>query len=271
MGVLAWVAWAALFACSVPTSRVARGESYSTGVESYDDFFTAVAEVRTQAKSAPSDESAAHEPFMKAMGVDASGKPSAALDEATSRANKLKAKGVLLHLEIAPEPKVIAARGKGDLGADGEAMVKAVESSVKTLLDARKRLSAIAQRAVDLEKKRADLRDQVDTAFKEATAAKRDEIRDELDASKGVLADAGDGAGKAAGAASRFVVDLVQAVETGAGGGAPVDAGKGARGKKAPAVFAGGGPKGAAPAAAGAAPAPAPVKKKPKGGDDFEP
>jgi hypothetical protein len=254
-----------LGACTIPSSHVARGESYSTGVESYDDFFTAVAEVRAQAKAAPSDESAAHEPFLKAMGLDASAKPSAGLDEATARANKLKAKGVLLHLEIAPEPKLVAARGKADLGADGEAMVKAVESSVKTLLDARKRLAAIAQRAVDLEKKRADLRDQVDTTFKDATPAKRDEIRDELDGAKSVLADAGDGAGKAAGAASRFVVDLVQALETGAGGG-PSDNGKLPKGKKGPTAVAGAaGPKGPLPAAA------PPAKKKPKSGDDFEP
>ena len=44
---------------------------------------------------------------------------------------------------------------------------------------------------------------------------KRDEVLAELDASKAVLADAGDAASRSAGAAARFVVELVQAVETG--------------------------------------------------------
>jgi hypothetical protein len=141
---------------------------------------------------------------------------------------------------------------------------------VRTSLEMRKRLAAVAARAAELEKRRVDLRNEAPGAFKQDPQARRDEILAELDAAKTVLADAGDGASRAAGAASRFVVDLVQAVET---GGSPVaEPAKIAKGKKgawAP-------PKGApaaAPRAAvapAAAPAPAP-KKKPKGGDDFEP
>jgi hypothetical protein len=136
----------------------------------------------------------------------------------------------------------MAARGKVDLGPDGEALLKAMESSLKSSLDMQKRLAAVAARAADLEKKRADLRSQAPDAFRANPQTKRDEIIAELDA-------------------SRFVVELVQAVET--GGGTVVDpGGKLPRGKKGP--FAGA-PKGAGPVAA------PPPRKKPKGGDDFEP
>ncbi len=119
-----------------------------------------------------------------------------------------------------------------------------------------------------LEKKRADLRAKADKVFWKEPLEKRDEIEDELDAAKTVLADAGDAATRAAGSASRFVVDLAQAVETGAG----PDTGKPARGKSGATGVARGRAPAAGPARGAAAPAaPPPPKKKAKGGDDFEP
>jgi hypothetical protein len=251
---------------------MAKGEAYTTGNSTFDDFFTAVREVRGEALSAPDDAEAAHGSLLRALGLDAKAATAKALEEAGARAHKLQEKGVLLHLEIAPEPKLLASRGKVDVGADGEALLKAVEGSVKSSLDMRKRLAGVAARAVELEKRRADLVDQAATAFKDDPQSKRKEVMAELDACKVVLADAGDGAGRAAGAASRFVVDLVQAVET---GGASVEAlagkpGKGKKGAVAAAPRGGGGPAPRAAAAAATSPAPAP-KKKAKGGDDFEP
>jgi hypothetical protein len=264
LAVLAAAAWWTLAACGAPATHIARGEVYATGNGAFDDFFTSVREVRSQALAAPDDADAAHASLLKALGLDAKAATSQALDEAGKSAKKLQDKGVLLHLEIAPEPKVLAARGKVDLGADGEALLKAMEGSVKSSLETQKRLVALAARAADLEKKRADLRSQAPDAFRADTPTKRDEIIAELDAAKRVLADAGDGATRAAGAASRFVVDLVQVVET---GGAAEPAGKLGRGKKgfAGAPKAGGGPKATGPVAT------PPPRKKPKGADDFEP
>ena len=257
-------------ACGAPPAHVAQGEAYTPGNSSFDEFFTAVKYVRADGLSAKSDEQSAHAGLMKALGIDAASASAQALEEAGSRAKKLREKGVLLHLEIAPEPKLLAVKGRTDLGSDGEALFKAMEDAARSSLEMRKRLAAVAVRAAELEKKRVDLRAEAATAFKQEPPAKREEILLELDASKAVLADASDAATRSAGAATRFVVELVQAVETGGGVGDP---GKPGRGKKGPAFAAGKAPasgvaRSAAPAAA-AAPAPAP--KKAKGGDDFEP
>jgi hypothetical protein len=96
--------WLALSACGGPPPHVARGEPYATGNGTFDEFFTAVLEVRSQALAAPDDAEAAHASLVKALGLDAKVTASQALGEAQSRAKKLQQKGVLLHLEIAPEP-----------------------------------------------------------------------------------------------------------------------------------------------------------------------
>jgi hypothetical protein len=240
-----------------------RGESFTTGNGSFDEFFGAVIEVRGQARAAPGEAEAAHADLVKALGLESKAAAGETLDQAGARAKKLKDKGVLLHLEIAPEPKLLATRPKTDPGGD-ETLFKAVESSVKSSLETNKRLAAVAARAAELEKRRADLRNQAPDAFQRETLTKRDAILAELDAAKGVLADAGDEASRAAGAASRFVVNLVQAVET--GGPTTPDPGKAGKGRKFGGPFAA---KGGAAAAPGGAPPP--PKKKPKGGDDFEP
>ena len=257
-------------ACSTPSAHVARGEAFATGNTTFDDFFTAVRDVRTDAQAAPGDAEGAPAALLKGLGLESKA-PSKALEEAGQRAKKLQDKGILLHLEIAPEPKLMSTRSRADLGPDGETLLKATEGAARAALDLRKRLATIAARAADLEKRRADLHDQAATAFRDEKPAKRDEILAELDASKAVLADAGDGASHAAGAASRFVVELVQAVETGGGTGTTVaEPAKPGRGKKGGFVPKATGPRPAAPAGAPAA-APAAPKKKPKGGDDFEP
>ena len=137
----------------------------------------------------------------------------------------------------------------------------------------RKRLAGVAARAMELEKRRTDLHDQAPTAFKDEPA-KRDDVLAALDAAKALLVEASEGANRAAGAESRFVVDLVYAVET--GGGTRPEPTKPTREKTAGAS--GGARRSAAaspapgPAAAQAPPpAPAPPKKKQKGADDFEP
>jgi hypothetical protein len=257
-------------ACTLQEPRVARGDGIVTGNAAFDDFFSAVRDVRSQVLAAPKDAETGHAELIKALGLDGKAKSSAAIEEAGVRAKKLQDKGVLLHLEIAPEPKVLAAKGRVEVGAEGEALFKAMETTLKTSIETRKRLAALAARAVDLEKRRAELRAKAEAAFKAVTPDKRAEIVAELDAAKGVLVDAGDGATRADGAESRFVVDLVYAVET--GGGARPENAKQLSIRKGWTAHAKPAASGVPPAPAGAPSAtPAALKKKPKGGDDFEP
>ena len=288
---LAAPALAGASGCAAPVAHVTRGETLATGDAAFDDFFTAVREARTEALAAQADEQALHAALIKALGLEPKTATSAVVDESGVRAKRFQEKGLLLHLEIAPEARLVIVRAKWDPGPDGEALLKAVEGAAKASLDMRRRLAAVAGRAVELERRRVELRGQAPATFRDGPQAKRDEIVFELDAAHGVLADVGDRAGNAAGAAARFVVELAQAVETGAGAadarlakggkrpGAPSPAAVFSLPATAPATASRPAPAAARPAAASPAPAaarpapaaPAPGKKSKGGGDDFEP
>lgn len=282
--------------CAAPAPLIVRGEALTTGNTTYDDFFVAVRQARSEAIAAATDEEASHAGLMKALGLEAAAKRAAAVDASAQRAKKLSESGVLVHLEIAPEARILTARAKAELGADGEAMLRAVEEAARSSQEMRKRFAAVAARAAELQKRRVELLAKAMADFREHPPAKREQVVLELDATKAVLDDAVDKANLAAGAAARFVLDLAAAVETGAEEAAAKSA-KAGPGKRsamtlqplgpssgavaaAPAAKAAAAPhKGAgapakaaaAPAKAAAAPAAPPPKKKAKGGDDFEP
>ncbi len=276
--------------CSPTLAHVAQGEVYSTGNAPFDEFFLGVRDVRADALAAHADEDSINTGLIKALGIEDKAVSTTALEETALRAKKLQEKGVLLHLEIAPEAKLFAVRGKAELGPDGEALLKAAEAAARSSLEIRKRLAFAVARAAELEKKRVELRAQAPVTFRDEKQGKRDEIIGELDASKTVLADAAESANRSAGVASRFVVELMEAIETGAG--AMLEPGKLARGKKSAVNLPPPPAKPCAPvheavaaaephfkprapasnpAGASGAPAPPPPPKKPKGGDDFEP
>ena len=275
--------------CAAPVALVARGEALTTGNSAYDDFFVAVRQVRSEALAAAKDEDTSHAGLVKALGLEPSAKRGLAVDESAQRAKQLSDKGVLLHFEVTPEAHLLTARAKVDLGPDNEALLRSMEDAARTSLEMRKRFASVAARGVELQKKRVELRGKAAADFRAQPQAKRDEIIFELDAAQAVLADALDKANLAAGSAARFVLDLAQAVETGAEEAALKPA-KGHARRPAltlqpvppapsadpPAPPAGKPHKPAAhkPAAHKPAPAAAPPPKKKKkkgGGDDFEP
>jgi hypothetical protein len=275
-----------LAGCGAPEPRVARGEAITTGNMAYDDFFNAVHDLRAEALEAPNDERAPYAHLAKVMGLDPTSNVSQMVGESGVRAKKmLQDHGVQMHLELAPEARLVTAKGKGDPGPDADTLIKAMEEAARSSLDMRRRLESLAARAGDLEKRRADLRAEAPSAFREAPQAQRVEVLAELDAAAAVLVASGDAATHAAGAVSRFVVDLAQAVETGAS--PALDGVKAGRGPRKPSPTAAAPPPYTPPPVAvapapkpAARPAPAsgsppaaapPKKKKPKGGDDFEP
>ncbi len=267
------------------TAHIAHGEALTTGNTPYDEFFAALRDVWNEAEAAQGDEETSHAALLKALGLQPMTAAAQVLDESAARAHKLQDKGVLLHLEITPDPRLV--RSKADAGDD--ALLKAFEEAARASLEMRKRLASLAARASALDKRRVDLRAQAPDTFRADGQAKLDEVIRELEAAQGVLDNAAAKANHAAGAASRFVVELAQALETGAGEASF----KLAKGAKRPA-FSVAAPPPVAVAAAPAAPAPAPAPKpaapapkpaaapapkpaappppkKPKGGDDFEP
>jgi len=284
------------FGCGGAGSHVEQGEAYSTGNADYDAFFKEVVETHALAQKAQDEQGAAREPLTKALGLKAKADVEETVEAAQTRAKKLHDSGVSLHLQLTPEPRMLAVQGGAPIGSDGEELIKAVEESTRTSIELSKKLGALPDKCAELEKKRADLRARSQEAFKAERPVKRREIDRELDAAADVLADASSQSTKYAGNASKFVLDLARAVETGGAAAALAEASAKARTaavaptvKPAPGRWRGAPPpkpgasatppptppKGIPPRGTAAAERPTPPPARPtkpaSGGDDFEP
>jgi hypothetical protein len=257
---------AALTSCIVtPTSQIEQGQAISTGNEAYDAFLQAVRATREEAIKAEAQAADARAELCRSLGLEQGASAAATLEAARARAAKLREGGVLLHLQITPEVKLIRASGRAKIDDADQGVLTAVEESAKSSLAVSKQLSGLADRAAELEKKRSALEQETEAAFADASGARRRDVRRELEASARVLAEAANAGDKQAGLASKFVLDLAVAVETGAGAGPRAPAGR-------PSARPRGGGKPARTGAGTPTTKPAqPPKPKPAGGDDFEP
>jgi hypothetical protein len=211
----------ALGRCVPTMAHVAHGDAFVTGKPTYDQFFAKVRVVRAEGLDCAGTERASHAGLVKALALTENSPTDLVVKQASARAKKLRERGAHLHLEITPEPRLIVARTRGELGADGDALVKALEDAARSTLEVRKQLATVAARATELSAQRMQLRAEAPSAFRALPLVQSNEVLFELDAAEGVLADAAEAANRYASAASWFVVELAQAIETGAAGVSP--------------------------------------------------
>ena len=207
-----------LSGCTPPMAHVARGDVFITGKPIYDDFFAKVRVVRAEGLDCAGAERASHAGLRKALGL-AENSPPDLVPQTGVRPGE-EASGA----RGAPSSRDYA-RATTDcfpdsrrLGTEGEAFVKTLDEAARSALDVRKQLATVAARANDLAKRRLRLRTEAPIAFHDVPLVQSNEAMFELDSAEGVLADASDAANRYASAASWFVVELAQAVETGAAG-----------------------------------------------------
>lgn len=252
-----------IFATTPKGSQIEQGQALTTGTEPFDAFFQAVRAIREEAQKAGDEVAGARAGASRTLGLEASADVGEALLAVRARAAKLRDGGVLLHLELTPEPKLVSSSGKAKVEASDKLVLDALEESAKSSLAVSRRLDELAGRALGLQKQRTALETESQAAFSGADAARRDELRREIAGAERVLAEAADLGSKHAALAAKFALDLAQALETGAGSAKPAPAKPGRRGPPS------GGGRPATPAPAG--PTPTPTPPKPSGGDDFEP
>ena len=281
--------------CAKPSPRVARGQTVATGQATYDDFFQAVLTLRAEGQKAREDAAEARAALIAMLGLETKASVTLAVSEAELRAKKLREAGVVFHVDLVPDARVVAAKAKGVVNLEADDLAKAAEASTKSAITLSQRLGAVSARAAELEKIRTDLRAQAPATFRSEPQARRDEITLELDASAAVLTEASDSGERWGGVAAKFALDLARALETSSGDASPGKPVKGVAPKPppppppvaaatrpppppspakapepAPAAAPAKKPPAAAPAPAKPPAAPTPAKK-PKGGDDFEP
>lgn len=267
-------------ACLHTDTLVEQGQAPTTGNAEYDAFFKSVVELRAQTQDAETAEHSARAELAKALGLPDKTEQESMLEAAHQRAKQLKDNGISLHLQITPEPKMIKVEGTIPVDAPNQAIVDAVEKSAKSSIELSAKLGVLPDRAAELEKKRTALAAQTNTVFKTAKTAQRREVEKELEGAADVLEESSRTSTKYAGMASKFVLDLAQAVETGGAAAALAAAGKGpavaAPGKvpprwKPPAKGTWKPPAKPATPATPPATTPKPAPKKPPAGDDFDP
>lgn len=268
--------------CVNTSTHVEKGDLYTTGDATYDAFFKDMRDVHTEAFRAELEQGEAQKSLATALGLDASINVKDAVAAAQERAKKLSDRGVRIHLVLTPEPKLVTARGAA-IDAEVEGMRKGVEESARLAIALSRRLGGMPDRIAMLERTRTELRARSMEAFRAEPEVRRNEIVQELDASKQVLREAAEFGAKQAGRASQFLIELAQAVETGGGAGAAasVNGSGSAPSAAAPPVAPPpvpqqpptaptrrwkGPPAGAKPPTP-----PAPPKPKPPQGDDFDP
>lgn len=196
-------------------SQVAQGELYRSGDSEYDAFFREVHDVQSEAESGSEGEPA-HAPLRDALGLKKSASSTKALDETQKRVTELKEGGLLLHLQITPEPKLVRVQEKqrGPIDDELEALFEAVEQAASDSLEDAESLRALRKRTTELEKKRAKLvkSGEPDKGKLEVSTK---QLQAELEASEAVLANAASTFSAQAGDAAWFVVELARAVESG--------------------------------------------------------
>jgi hypothetical protein len=248
----------ALGGCVTQTTQIEQGRAISTGKQPYDQFFEAVRALREASLHAKQEVVDARANLARTLGLDARVDAEAAVEAAHARAGKLRESGVLLHLELTPDAKLVSTKGRGAVQRDEKDVIEAVEASVKTSLVVSQRLGEISKRAAELESKRSALRAESDVIF--ANDPKRRQVARELAAAGPVLTEAGALGDRYAGIASKFVLDLAHAVETGADPGSSGPASRAATPRGSP----------RRPIGSAAAPKRGPAPQQ-RGGDDFDP
>ncbi|AKT43428.1 hypothetical protein [Chondromyces crocatus] len=255
------LALGAVTGCSTPSrTRIEQGSQVTTGSAPYDAFFQEVLATHEETREAETLASGARAGLSRSLGLQEAASREVVLDAARARAAKLREEGVLLHLQLTPEVKVVRAGGKKGLDDDGKEILDALEASAKGGLSVSKQLDQLASRVTELERKRAELDQELSMAFASAPSSQRREVQRELDAAGKVLAEAKEGTDLQAALVSKFVLDLAIAVETGASPGE-------ARGDT---KRSGARPTGRPAPRRGGPPAAQPPPKPAGGSDDFE-
>lgn len=200
-----------LFGGASSQSHLLKGESYASGTEKYDTFFASVSDLKGRADSAEG-EAPLRKSVAEAVGLPADTKLEDTIDAAKERATELKKGGGRFYVVVAAEPKLIL---KGaDENKDATAFAKTIEDAIKQGIKKGDELDGLAREAAGLEGTLAELEKDLETSI--ADSSTRDQVKIELDASKGILEKSRLRAGSESGQALRFVVLLASAVDSGA-------------------------------------------------------
>ena len=207
---VASVALAGCFGAAPGKSRIASGDTYSSGEHKFDDFFTDVSNLRYRSDEANGDK-ALREKIAKSLGIDDESARDETIAKARAKSDDLKKNGGKFFVVVAPQPKLILKNGAEE-NPNAAAFAKTIEEVIREGIETSENLDGLSKEAFELEKKIDGLKDNLSTFEGE----KRAEVERELDGAGEVLQKARMRAEGEAGRALRYVVLLASAVDSGA-------------------------------------------------------
>jgi hypothetical protein len=253
----------------VSATKLAQGDQLVTNDPTFDEFFASTSNVLSRTSSLASP--ALHKPIARMLDTKAADDERATLDAVKARADKLKAAGSSVYPVLHPDAKLVVQLEGAD--KDAAALMTGLESAMREGLSRARQFEALSREIEALEARRETLEGTTGSTF--ADADTKSEVERELQAARGLLAEARLRADAETGRALRFVVALAAAIDTGSAAKlassetpTPALGAKPARGGK-PGAKPGGGAK---PTGGGAKPGGAAKPAKPKKpAEDFDP
>ncbi len=191
-------------------SRIATGDTYASGEQKFDDFFTDVSNLRFRADEANGDK-LLREKIAKSVGLKDGALRDETIAGARTRSEELKKNGGKFFVVVAAQPKLILKNGAEE-SKDAATFAKTIEDVIRDGIELSDNLDGMAKEALALEQRAASLKE--DAA--QLQGDKRAEVEREIDGSIEVLQRSRLRAEGEAGRALRYVVLLASAVDSGA-------------------------------------------------------
>jgi hypothetical protein len=254
---------------AVGETRVGQGKVYHSENPTYDEFFDGVHAVQAQAADAVDEEAKARVPLEQALGTRNT--TPERLVELTKQRVKGGREGPPIHVAVAgldtkegePRKNVevkVTVPDEAAIPVSQRELVKALEQSTKSEAEIADRFGLVSERAKRLMARHGQLVASLNQDF--TTSSRRDEVSQELGASKTILGEAAQRAEKVSGNARSFLRGMSEALSGEATAGkeekpAPGKPGAKAKNGEKP-------PKNGAHAVKPAAPAPPAPKPKPE-------
>jgi hypothetical protein len=224
MPLMGRASWAFMLSCALALaaggcaaagpSLVEKGERVDTGRRQYDAYFEQVGELRDKVKGLDSDLFQLREKLVDAMDLGVDAKTPEILLAARNRVDELKSYGLLVTLELTPQPRILQA-GEVDPGSEQQALVSAIEESARRGMEVYKERSELLDEIQRLDGQRADLAEKLDQL--PPNFDKRGLIEDELVGAGRVLREAEKKLLDDTRNVSHFLVGLAEIANTGAG------------------------------------------------------
>jgi hypothetical protein len=195
-------------------SLLETGQSVDSGRRQFDAYFKKVGDLRDKVKDLDSDLFPLREPLTQELDVGEDASLPVLLEATRKRVAKLRDYGISINLQLTPQPRVITHQGDLEQDDKDASLPPAIQEAAIRSMNAFKEYQLMLEQAADLEAKRNELADKMETLPR--TFTKRELLETELVAAGRVLAKAEQKLLRDTRTIGHFMIGLAAVSDTGA-------------------------------------------------------